>query len=425
MAVDPQEDKYDVGSGERFDDLVGLIEHFRSYPMIETSGDVLRLLQPVSGTGLRAHDIDQKIMEMEKFQKPENKGGYDGEFLSLNLAEEMNLFSMEEGEKAENIAKNRYRNVLPYDETRVILRKIGDVPPEADYVNANYIRSNNVFEPSALSSNETLNSVQPLAAQNDCIKSPQLVTKSLSDEALREIKKCMKLDKINGNLRLSTVKDKTYIATQGCLASTVNDFWHMIWQDDVRVIAMITKETERGKKKCDRYWPLAGREERYHKFLVKSVSETLYEDYVLRELEVTDDSNTRRSVYQYQFTAWPDHGTPNEPDGVLAFLDDINTRMHQSTLNSNPPEQNVLCVHCSAGVGRTGTFIVLDMLIDQIKMFGFNCDIDVHSTVKAVRTQRRGMVQNKAQYRFIYLALQSYVDKKDLKLRKKVYPSDG
>ncbi|CAG4984322.1 unnamed protein product [Parnassius apollo] len=415
-----RQDKYDVGSGEQFDDLVGLIEHFRSYPMIETSGDVLRLLQPVSGTCIRAHDINQKVMEMDDILKSDSKCGFDAEFHSLKIIEDLHVFTMDEGTKTENMAKNRYRNILPYDQTRVILRKTGD-GQETDYINANFIRSSRLCDSSSSvqSSNESLNSVQSLILRNDSRKSASLVTKSLSDDALREVKKIIRMDKINGNLRRNIVKDKVYIATQGCLSNTVDDFWQMIWQEDVRVVAMITNETEGGKKKCERYWPLAGHEERYYNLFVKSISETCYEDYLLRELDVTDDKKQCRTIYQYQFTTWPDHGAPPEPDGVLTFIDDINRRMYLNSQDGNAPEQNVLCVHCSAGVGRTGTFIVLDMLIDKIKMSGFNSDIDVHNTVKTVRSQRRGMVQNKAQYRFIYLALQSYIDNKSLK--KKIY----
>ncbi|CAB3259012.1 unnamed protein product [Arctia plantaginis] len=421
--------KYDVGSGEQFDDLVGLIEHFRSFPMTETSGDVLRLLQPVSGTRVRAHDIDRKVQEMqevEDYPKVDNNCGFDGEFQSLRMLEDRHVFTTIAGTKPENINKNRYRNIIPYDQTRVILRQ-REGRTESDYINASFVRSSRLSDSSSSvqSSNESLDSVQSLILNNVSKKAPPLVSKSLSDEALREVKKFIKLDKLNGNLcRDVTVKDKVYIAAQGCLPNTKDDFWRMIWQEDVRVIAMITNEVENGKKKCERYWPLSGHDERFDNLTVKSISETYYEDYLLREFDVSDDKICR-TIYLYQFTAWPDHGTPIDPDGVLTFIDDINRKMIQISQDNTAPEQNVLCVHCSAGVGRTGTFIVLDMLIDNIKSSGFNCNIDVHSTVKLVRAQRNGMVQNKLQYRFIYLALQEYIDSRNIKIRKKVYTSDA
>ncbi|XP_072931302.1 tyrosine-protein phosphatase non-receptor type 11-like isoform X2 [Epargyreus clarus] len=421
-----QQNKYDVGSGEQFDDLVGLIEHFRSYPMIETSGDVLRLLQPVSGTRIRAHDIDQKVQEMEEFQKPECKSGFDGEFHSLKIVDDIPVFTTNEGMKIENASKNRYRNILPYDQTRVILRGSND-PPESDYINASYIRSPRLSDSSSSvqSSNESLDSVHSLVLRSESKKPAPLVSKSLSDDALREVKRCIKMDKLNGNLFRNVIKDKVYIATQGCLPNTVADFWRMIWQEDVRVIAMITNEVEKEKKKCERYWPQPRQDERYGDILVKFISETYYEDYLLREFDICDDRNTCKTVFQYQFTAWPDHSAPTEAENVLAFLDDINRKMIQISQERDAPDQNVLCVHCSAGVGRTGTFIVLDMLIDKIKRSGFNCDIDVHSTVKMVRAQRCGMVQNKAQYRFLYMGLQTYIDNKNMKMRKRVYMSDA
>ncbi|XP_034839179.1 tyrosine-protein phosphatase non-receptor type 11-like isoform X2 [Maniola hyperantus] len=425
VMIRKQQNKYDVGSGEQFDDLVGLIEHFRAYPMIETSGDVLRLLQPVSGTCLRAQDIDKKVQEMDEFKKTDNYSGFDGEFQSLKILEDIHVYTTKEGLKMENANKNRYRNVLPYDQTRVVLRKRCN-RTESDYINANYIRSSRLggSTSSVQSSNESLNSVNSLILRSDIKKTMPLVSKSLSDDALQEVKRCMRLDKINGNHCRYLMKEKLYIATQGCLTNTRDDFWRMLWQEDVRVIAMITNEVEKGKKKCERYWPLSGLEERYDDLTVKSISETCYEDYLLREFDVSD-KNTCKTIYQYQYTAWADHGTPLEPEGVLAFIDDINRRMYRITQEKDVPEQNVLCVHCSAGVGRTGTFIVLDMLIDKIKQSGVHCEIDVHNTVKLVRAQRSGMVQNRAQYRFIYLALQSYIDSRNIKFGRKVYTSEA
>ncbi|CAK1554735.1 unnamed protein product [Leptosia nina] len=420
-----QQNKYNVGSGEQFDDLVGLIEHFRSYPMIENSGDVLRLLQPVSGTCLRAQDIDRKVKEMEDVIKPENKCGFDGEFLSLKVVDDLNRFSMNEGIRVENSKKNRYRNILPYDQTRVVLRKRVGRSKTADYINANFIRPpKSGYSSSVQSSNESLDSVHSLILRSEPKDLAPLVTKSLSEDTLREVRRCIKLDKFNGSLYRNLVKDKLYIATQGCLSNTVDDFWQMIWQEDVRVVAMITNEIESGKKKCERYWPNCGLEETYDGITVTSTSECFYEDYFVREFDVTDKI-TSKTIYQYQFTTWPDHGTPPDPTGILAFIENINRKMCEISQEDNAPEQNILCVHCSAGVGRTGTFIVIDMLIDSIKMSGFNCDIDVYDAVKSLRAQRSGMVQNKIQYRFIYLTIQNYIENKNLKLKKKVYTSDA
>uniref|UniRef100_A0A2A4JVP3 protein-tyrosine-phosphatase n=2 Tax=Heliothis virescens TaxID=7102 RepID=A0A2A4JVP3_HELVI len=354
-------DKYDVGSGEQFDDLVGLIEHCRAFPLTESSGDVLRLLQPVSGVRARP------LQEVNDYQKLDSSTGFDGEFQSLKMLDERHVFTNFEGIKPENTTKNRYRNVLPYDQTRVVLRR-----PHSDYINASYVRAATLSQcsSSVQSSTDSLHSVRSLMLNSESKTAPPLVTKSLSDEALREVKRTFRLDKLNGNLcREVTVKDKAYIAAQGCLSHTKDDFWRMIWQEDVRVIAMITNEVENGKKKCERYWPLAGQEEKFDGLTVRNVSETPYEEYLVRELLVTDGGATR-ALCQYHFTAWPDHGTPGEPAGVLALIEDVNRTMAHNAQDIDAPEQNILCVHCSAGVGRTGTFIVLDILIDKIKTSG-------------------------------------------------------
>ncbi|XP_063546643.1 tyrosine-protein phosphatase corkscrew-like [Cydia strobilella] len=380
-----QHKKYNVGSGEQFSELAGLIEHLRAFPMVTGAGEELRLLQPVSGTRLRAHRIQRKvqtqIQDIEDSPKLDKKNGFEGEFQSIKMLEDRHVFTTIEGNKPENISKNRYRNILPYDQTRVALRRSGE--HNTDYINASYVRAGAGagLYASLHSSSESLDSLQ--------------------------------------------FKTKLYIVTQGCLATTKDDFWRMVWQEDVRVIAMITNEIERGKKKCERYWPLSGLQEYYGDLLVKSTSKMCYENYILREFDVSDDKDQCKTIYQYQFTTWPDHGSPEEPDGLLAFIAEVNRRVAQVMNEDSPPDQNVLCVHCSAGVGRSGTMVVLDILIDKINTSGLNCTIDVYNTVRLVRAQRGGMVQNSLQYRFIYLALQAYMDTNKIKLKRKVYTAEA
>ncbi|XP_048488520.1 tyrosine-protein phosphatase non-receptor type 11 isoform X1 [Plutella xylostella] len=419
VKINKENNKYDVGSGERFDDLVGLIEHFRKYPMVEVDGDVLRLLQPVSGTTLKPTEIQDKLDGLQNskdLQDNEQECALDGEFQSLQLLDNLNFFTTKEGSKQENACKNRYRNILPYDQTRIVLRRKDEKAACSDYINASYITTPRLIDTPSSSSNESLNSVRSLRSEPKP-KKKVFVFKSLSDDALKEAKRCFKLDKINGN----SAKQKTYIATQGCLSNTKEDFWRMVWQENVRVIAMITNEVEKGKRKCERYWPHPCEQEIYDSLTVKSISENYHEDYLVRELEVRDEKKSCRTIYQYQFTAWPDHGIPASAAGVLAFMEDINTKLNKTLQSKNGPDQNVICVHCSAGVGRTGTFIVLDILIDKIKAFGYECDIDVYNTVRTLRGQRGGMVQNKAQYRFIYQALRHYVEERPLRYISKVY----
>ncbi|KAM7533398.1 hypothetical protein Aperf_G00000127742 [Anoplocephala perfoliata] len=212
-----------------------------------------------------------------------------------------------------------------------------------------------------------------------------------------------------------------YIATQGTLPNTIVDFWRMVWQEHSAIIVMITKEVERGRNKCSRYWPTPSQDTlelpSYGGTLhVRHLAEKNLETYTLRELHLSRDppSNEQGAkstttsgkgfmVYHYQFHAWPDHGTPTDPSCVLNFMLDI------SKCIENLAECGPMIVHCSAGIGRSGTFIVIDMLINYIKRYGLQCDIDISRTVQAVREQRSGMVQIETQYRFIYKAVQNFV----------------
>ncbi|CAH1775375.1 unnamed protein product [Owenia fusiformis] len=225
---------------------------------------------------------------------------------------------------------------------------------------------------------------------------------------------------------------KKYLATQGCMPNTISDFWRMVWQENVGVIVMTTKEVERGKNKCARYWPEceATKEIKSHtlNIVVKNIQETTTSDYTLREFIVSakrnDDSDSKEEyhkVFQYHFKVWPDHGVPNDPGCVLNFLHDVNKR--QESLIQEAPSPSTLyrttLVHCSAGIGRTGTFIVIDIILNQITRQGLDCEIDIQKTIQLVRSQRSGMVQTEAQYKFVYMAVQHYIDTVSQRLQAK------
>uniref|UniRef100_A0AAQ5XLX7 protein-tyrosine-phosphatase n=1 Tax=Amphiprion ocellaris TaxID=80972 RepID=A0AAQ5XLX7_AMPOC len=346
-----QDGKYDVGGGERFDTLADLVDHYKKNPMVEKSGIVVHLKQPFNATRINAANIENRVRELNKVadnsEKP--KQGFWEEFEVLQQQECKLLYPRKEGQKPENKSKNRYKNILPFDTTRVEIREMDPDVPGSDYINANYIR------------------VSLLSIRQE-----------------------------NG---------KVFIATQGCLQNTVTDFWKMVYQENTHVIVMTTKEMERGRNKCVRYWPdLHGMKE-FGKVLVRNVDERPAQDYILRKLEVTRlDREPLRYIWHYQYLSWPDHGVPNEPGGVLWFLEEVNRT--QSTI----PDTGPIVVHCSAGIGRTGTIIVIDILIDIINRQGLDCDIDIPKTIQRVRQQRSGMVQTEAQYKFIYMAVQQYID---------------
>ncbi|XP_007936462.2 tyrosine-protein phosphatase non-receptor type 11 [Orycteropus afer afer] len=160
------------------------------------------------------------------------------------------------------------------------------------------------------------------------------------------------------------------------------------------------------RSKCVKYWPDEYALKEYGVMRVRNVKESAAHDYTLRELKLSKvgQGNTERTVWQYHFRTWPDHGVPSDPGGVLDFLEEVHHKQ-ESIVDAGP-----VVVHCSAGIGRTGTFIVIDILIDIIREKGVDCDIDVPKTIQMVRSQRSGMVQTEAQYRFIYMAVQHYIE---------------
>ncbi|XP_068627805.1 tyrosine-protein phosphatase non-receptor type 11 [Battus philenor] len=443
-----KDNKYDVGGGEKFDDLVSLVDHYRNYPMVETTGDVLRLIQPFNATRIQVRHFHTRVKQLQKenegpIESMAYKQGFWEEFETLQMMENLQLFDRMEGSKSENTRKNRYKNIIPFDHTRVILRDVPpDAPPGADYINANYIRCENIdafwethdsngssdhnSSPTRDNSSKSdkdksspnhasiiITEEKPADAgkiqENGTPKAPPFVLRSNPNYVNTTIPKSAPVPE-NGDA--DHVYNKIYIATQGCLSTTVYQFWSMIWQDDVRIIIMTTKEIERGKVKCERYWPELNKTEVIKKYTIFNESESSTQDYTLRRFVVTkkDEPNVKRTIYHFHFTAWPDHGVPSEPGRVLNILLDVNYRLQQIMTGDDAPVQAVVCVHCSAGIGRTGTFIVIDMILDQIRKEGFDCEIDIHRTVQMVRDQRSGMVQNEAQYKFIYMAVLEFIE---------------
>ncbi|XP_077381997.1 tyrosine-protein phosphatase non-receptor type 6 isoform X2 [Festucalex cinctus] len=349
-----QNERYTVGGSDMFDTLSDLVDFYKRKGIEEISGNWVHLQQPYYSTRVNAADIDSRVKQLDQTtlmqQEAEGgkiKAGFWEEFDALQKLEAKVKKSREEGQRPENKTKNRYKNILPFNDTRVTLQDTDPNVVGSDYINANYMR-NTLWE---------------------------------------------------------SENQKVYIATQGCLATTVNDFWQMVWQENTRVIVMTTREVEKGRNKCVPYWPDGDSPKEVGRYVVTSKSEREATDYKVRVLEVAPVNKPKHSriVWHYQYMSWPDHGVPQEPGGVLSFLTQVNAKQAEY------PDAGPMIIHCSAGIGRTGTIVVIDMIIETIDTIGLNCDIDISKYIQMVREQRSGMVQTEAQYKFIYLSVSEYI----------------
>ncbi|GCB64839.1 hypothetical protein scyTo_0004680 [Scyliorhinus torazame] len=205
-------------------------------------------------------------------------------------------------------------------------------------------------------------------------------------------------DFINASYINGYQEKNKFIAAQGPKEETVNDFWRMIWEQNTATIVMVTNLKERKECKCAQYWPDQGCWT-YGNIRVSVEDMMVLVDYTIRKFciqQVGDAMNKKpqRLVTQFHFTSWPDFGVPFTPIGMLKFLKKVKT--------CNPSFAGAIVVHCSAGVGRTGTFIVIDAMLD---MMHAERKVDVFGFVSRIRAQRCQMVQTDMQYVFIYQAL--------------------
>ncbi|XP_052415536.1 receptor-type tyrosine-protein phosphatase T isoform X8 [Carassius gibelio] len=200
-------------------------------------------------------------------------------------------------------------------------------------------------------------------------------------------------DYINANYIDGYHRPRHYIATQGPMQETVRDFWRMIWQENSASIVMVTNLVEVGRVKCVRYWP--DETEVYGDIKVTLIETEPLAEYVIRTFTVQKKGHHEiREIRQFHFTSWPDHGVPCYATGLLGFIRQVKFL--------NPPDAGPIVVHCSAGAGRTGCFIAVDIMLDMAESEGV---VDIFNCIRELRSQRVNMVQTEEQYVFVHDAI--------------------
>ncbi|RXM28335.1 Receptor-type tyrosine-protein phosphatase C [Acipenser ruthenus] len=327
---------------------------------------------------IRSTDEDKQILNVEPIpadmlldtyrRKIADEGRlFLSEFQSIPRV--FSKYATKEARKNCNQSKNRYVDILPYDYNRAILSPING-EAGSEYINASFI--DGYKEPKKY-----------IAAQDDYNRA---ILSPINGEAGSEY--------INASFIDVSPKEET-----------MADFWRMIWEQQSSIIVMVTRCEEGNRNKCAQYWPtMVNETKNLHEFDVKLNEENKYPDYIVRKLTIKklcsaqiikeNVNNSERVVTHIQFTSWPDHGVPDNPQLLLKLRRRVNSF---TNVFSGP-----IVVHCSAGVGRTGTYIGIDAMIEGLE--AEDC-VDVYGYVVRLRRQRCLMVQVETQYILIHQAL--------------------
>ncbi|KAJ8341182.1 hypothetical protein SKAU_G00334730 [Synaphobranchus kaupii] len=210
------------------------------------------------------------------------------------------------------------------------------------------------------------------------------------------------------NIRVTVGGEQwNYIASQGPLSNTCQDFWQMVWEHGVSIIAMVTAEEEGGREKSFRYWPRLGSRHNtvtYGRFKITTRFRTDSGCYATTGLKIKHLlTGQERTIWHLQYTDWPDHGCPEDFKGFLSYLEEIQSVRRHTNSTTDPKNNNLpVLVHCSAGVGRTGVVILCEIMIACLE---HNEMLDVPTALNILRQQRMMMVQTISQYTFVYKVL--------------------
>lgn len=298
-----------------------------------------------------SYDYDDQGMSLSQLVemiREKGKSGLAEEYESILKNEKMGTFAV--SSSPYNMKKNRYINVRCYDHSRVVLEPY-DLPDgigiddTMDYINASFV------------------------------------------DGYRQ--------------------SKAYISTQGPMVQTFGDFWRMIWQTGSRVIVMVTLNIENNTLKCDRYWPCPeSRVMEAGVYNIEFMGVDIHEDFIATHLKLTNTrSKLSRDIWHLQFVSWPDFGTPQSANALLNYRNFVLKKQLDVIENAEGTNYPPITVHCSAGVGRSGTFITIDTCIQKMEITGL---VDVKSVVEKLREQRYSSIQTKDQYIFCYKSVVEY-----------------
>lgn len=291
---------------------------------------------PEAHLGVRGNRRISSPIKVVNFESHYNELQADSSYLLSEEYEDLKDVgrnqSLDSALLPENRGKNRYNNILPYDSTRVKLSYVDD-DPCSDYINASYVPGNNFR--------------------------------------------------------------REYVATQGPLPGTKDDFWKMVWEQNVHNIVMVTQCVEKGRVKCDHYWPFDQDPLYYGDLIVQMLSESVLPEWTIREFNICSEEQLSftRLVRQFHYTVWPDHGVPETTQSLIQFVRTVRDYVNRT------PGSGPTVVHCSAGVGRTGTFIGLDRVLQQLDT---KDTLDIYGSVFDLRLHRSHMVQTEGQYAYLH-----------------------